>query len=224
MNELRALFAIQVVRGGLLRSDGVGVGLVVGGAPQWELAPRQARAHAAADYHRLLLALDAPLDIYVFDQPHDVADEVAELLVRQERALAEGRRLHAAVLGEICDYLHALEQHTSSRSKQVVWAVTSEGAAAGLAGPPSLTSLLRGDLRRKGAGAETPGRPALTAAIERARRLVEALSILGGTPSPRLMEREEIVMLLYRQADPVRSERYPLAGALLDRVRRIVGA
>jgi hypothetical protein len=36
------------------------------------------------------------------------------------------------------------------------------------------------------------------------------------------MEAEEIAQLLYQLADPVRAQRYPLAGTLLDRVRRVV--
>jgi hypothetical protein len=36
------------------------------------------------------------------------------------------------------------------------------------------------------------------------------------------MEAEEIAHLIYGLADPVRAQRYPLAGTLLDRVRRIV--
>jgi len=37
MNDLRATFPIQIVRGALLRSDGIAVGLVSGGAPAWDL-------------------------------------------------------------------------------------------------------------------------------------------------------------------------------------------
>jgi hypothetical protein len=55
-----------------------------------------------------------------------------------------------------------------------------------------------------------------------ARRLADALSQVGGTPAARLMEAEEIARLLYSLADPVRAQRYPLAGTLLDRVRRVV--
>ncbi|HWQ12220.1 MAG TPA: hypothetical protein VNL77_05440, partial [Roseiflexaceae bacterium] len=66
------------------------------------------------------------------------------------------------------------------------------------------------------------GRAALAQAGERARRLADSLAQLGGTPPPRLMEAEEIARLLYALADPVRASRYPLAGTLLDRVRRVV--
>jgi hypothetical protein len=58
--------------------------------------------------------------------------------------------------------------------------------------------------------------------VERARRLADALGQLDGTPQPRLMEAEEIARLLYTLADPIRAGRYPLAGPLLDRVRRVV--
>jgi hypothetical protein len=59
-------------------------------------------------------------------------------------------------------------------------------------------------------------------AIEQACRLADSLSQLGGTPAPRLLEAEEIARLVYGLADPVRAQRYPLAGTLLDRVRRVV--
>jgi hypothetical protein len=227
MGELRTLFTVQIVRGGLLRSDGVGVGLVGGGAPPWELMSRAARSRAGADYHRLLLALDAPLDLYLFEQPHDVADAIGALLRRQDRALDEGRVAHADVLGAVGEYLADLSRQGGSRARQVVWAITSSGAPA-LPGPAGLGlgDLLRGG-RADGASPGQPeraGRAALAQALERARRLAEALSALGGSPPARLLEPEEIARLLYRQADPVRSQRYPLSGALLDRVRRVVGA
>ena len=68
----------------------------------------------------------------------------------------------------------------------------------------------------------TAAHTALTQATQQARRLADMLASLGATPAPRLMEAEEIAQLLYRLADPVRSQRYPLAGVLLDRVRRVV--
>jgi hypothetical protein len=222
VNELRSLFAVQMVRGGLLRSDGVGVGLVGGGAPQSELMSRHERSLVAADYHRLLLALDAPLDVYTVDQPHEVAAEIGLLLARQGRAIEAGRGLHAAVLGDICDYLHELEQHTSSRAKYVVWAVTSDAGAGASRAAPGLAGLLCG--APPGGAMASAGRQALAQAVGRARRLAEALAALGGVPQPRLLEREEIASLLYRHADPVRAARYPLAGSLLERVRRVVGA
>jgi hypothetical protein len=55
-----------------------------------------------------------------------------------------------------------------------------------------------------------------------ARRLADSLSQLGGTPPPRLLEAEEIARLVYGLSDPVRAQRYSLAGPLLDRVRRVL--
>ncbi|MEN9935044.1 MAG: hypothetical protein RLZZ387_1623 [Chloroflexota bacterium] len=223
MDELRSLFAVRIVRGALLRADGSAVGLVCGGAPAWELVSRGARSNAGEDYHRLLLALDGPLDIYLFDQPHDVVGEMALLLERQARALDEGRDEHAAVLGDICGYLADLAHHSGGRAKQIVWAVTSgDGAQAG-EGALDLAGMLRGrSPARAGETHAAGGRSSLAQAVERARRLADALEALGGTPGPRLMEPEEVASLLYRHADPVRAQRYPLAGSLLERVRRVV--
>lgn len=85
MNDLCALFPTQIMRGALLRPDGVAVSLISGGAPSWDLLAPAARGQAGSDYHRLLLALDAPLDIYLVDQPPDVASAVSTLLERQEQ-------------------------------------------------------------------------------------------------------------------------------------------
>jgi hypothetical protein len=63
---------------------------------------------------------------------------------------------------------------------------------------------------------------ALAQAVEKARRLADALHQLGGHPAPRVMEAEEIARLVYQLADPIRAQRYPLAGTLLERVRRVV--
>lgn len=219
MSELRTLFSVQIVRGGLLRADGVGVGLVGGGAPPWELMSREARAQVGADYHRLLLALDAPLDVYLVDYPHDVSAELAQLAARRDRAADEGCALQAAVLGEIRGYLADLARHSDSRAKQVVWAVTSGPAPMRAAG--GLAGLLRGEARP--ANAAPAGHAALRQAVERARRMADALAGLGGVPQPRLLEPEEIAGILYRQADPLRAQRYPLAGPLLERVARVVG-
>ena len=77
MNELRALFPLQIVRGALLRPDGVAVGLVVGGAPPWDLRSLAGRSQASEEYHRLLLALDAPIDVYLIDEPPNLAGAIA---------------------------------------------------------------------------------------------------------------------------------------------------
>jgi hypothetical protein len=217
VSELRTLFTLQVTRGALLRSDGVAVGLVLGGAPPWELLARAARAQAAEDYHRLLLALDAPIDIYTIDEPPDITEELGLLLNRQGAALDQGRELHAAVLGEISGYVADLAAQVDGRGKQVVWAVPSAGASlssvafAGLLGQAAPTVANSGAARH-----------GLTQAADRARRLADAVTLLNGVPPPRLPEPEEIAQLIYRLADPLRARRYPLAGSLLDRVRRVV--
>jgi hypothetical protein len=220
MNELRRLYSITIVRGGLLRSDGVGVGLVGGGAPPWELMSRQARALAGEEYHRLLLALDATLDVYLVDAPHDVTGELGQLGERYERALDEGRLVQATVLSEIRSYITDLARHSESRAKQVVWAVTANPSLA--SGSHGLARFVPGASTAE-AATSPAGSSALRQAVERARRLADGLRDLGGTPQARLLEPEEIAVLLYRQADPVRAQRYPLAGALLERVGRVTG-
>ncbi len=216
MNELQTIFPTQIVRGALLRPDGVAVGLVLGGAPAWDLRSLAARGEAGADYHRLLLALDAPIDVYVVDQPPDLAREITMLHERQARA---EHPLLADVLSEMADYLTELGQSSGSRAKQVVWAVTATpGANARGVGALDIGGLLRRDRQ----AAPARGAATLAQVVDRARRLADALSQLGGTPAPRLLEAEEIARLLYGLADPVRAQRYPLAGPLLDRVRRVV--
>jgi hypothetical protein len=219
MNNLRATFPIQIVRGALLRSDGIAVGLVSGGAPAWDLLSLAAQSKAGDDYHRLLLALNAPIDIYVVDQPPDIQWAVATVLARQQHV---AHALLAGVLAEMADYLTELGQYSSSRAKQVIWAVTSgTDASTPIGGGVELARLI-GHGGRNPAARANVGQAALTQALEQARRLADALTPLGASPPPRLMEAEEIAQLIYRLADPVRSQRYPLAGSLFDRVRRIV--
>lgn len=219
MNDLRNLFPTRIVRGALLRPDGVAVGLISGGAPPWDLLSLTARAQAGGDYHRLLLALDAPLDVYLIDQPPDVAGEIDTLLERQESA---DHPLLAAVLSEMADYLTELAQQSGSRAKQVIWAMTA-GGDAGTRGVGSLDlgSLIGRGVKRT-AGPSQAGLSALAQAVEKARRLADSLGQFGGTLPPQLMEAEEIARLVYQLADPVRAQRYPLASPLLDRVRRVV--
>jgi hypothetical protein len=218
MNDLRNLFPTQIVRGALLRPDGVAVGLVGGGAPAWDLLSLAARAQTGAEYHRLLLALDAPIDVYLVDQPPEVAGAIGTLLDRQEHV---EQPMLGAVLSEIADYLAELAQQRSSRAKRAIWTVTAGTEVnARRAG-----GLDRFSLRKR--SGKTSSRvqadsAALARAVEQARRLADALGQLGGTPQPRLLESEEIAQLIYGLADPIRAQRYPLAGTLLDRVRRIV--
>jgi hypothetical protein len=221
MNELRLILPTQIVRGALLRADGIAVGLVGGGAPSWDLLAQAARAQAGADYHRLLLALGAPIDVYLVDQPPEVAAELATLLDRQTRA---AHPLLGTVLSEIADYLTELAQQNGSRAKQVIWTVTAgaETSARGVGGLDLANLIGRGS--GTAGGPQQAGLAALAQALEHARRLADALAQLGGTPAARLLEAEEIARLVYSLADPVRAQRYPLGGALLDRVRRVVTA
>jgi hypothetical protein len=183
-----------------------------------ELAERVGQA--GSEYHRLLLSLDAPIDLYVVDQPPDLAGEIATLLSRWD---GSDTPTLAAVRSAIADYLTELASQSGSRAKQAIWAVTAMSGA-------TARSVLSLDIPRliglhAGAGTAARGAaasPALAQALERARRLADALSQLGGTPAARLMEAEEIAGLLYSLADPVRAQRYPLTGTLLDRVRRVV--
>ena len=220
MNDLRQTFPTQIVRGALLRLDGVAVGLVGGGAPAWDLLSLAARAQTGAEYHRLLLALDAPIDIYLVDQPPEVAAEINTLLDRQEHV---DQPMLGAVLSEIADYLAELAQQRSSRAKRAIWTITA-GAELSTRGAGSLEHLI---LRGRGGTTSSrvqAGAAALARAVEQARRLADALGQLGGTPPPRLLEAEEIAQLIYGLADPIRAQRYPLTGTLLDRVRRVVTA
>jgi hypothetical protein len=224
--ELRSLFPVRIGRGALLRPDGLAVGLVIGGAPAWDLLSLDERERLGADYHRLLLALDAPVDVYVVDLPPDLSCELARLRATSNQAM---HPLLAQVRDEMADYLSELARGATSRAKDVVWGIApqsgggqnrSQSSERG----PGLRDLLRPAHRSSRANFTSRSDTQLAEATERARRLADALSLLGGTPAPRLMEAEEIAGVLYQLADPVRSSRYPLSGALLDRVQRVVVA
>jgi hypothetical protein len=224
MSDLRSIFPMQIVRGALLRPDGIAVGLVSGGAPSWDLLSLAGRSQAGEDYHRLLLSLNAPLDIYVVDQPPDVAGEISLLLERQDAA---DHPLLAAVLSEMADYLTELSGHSGSRAKQVIWAVTAGGdtSTRGVGGLDLGSLIGRTAAVRTTNSRRSEARIATTAlaqAVEKARRLADSLGQLGSAPAPRVLEAEEIARLVYGLADPVRAQRYPLAGTLLDRLRRVV--
>lgn len=115
MTELRQMFPTQIVRGALLRPDGVAVGLVIGGAPSWDLSALATRGQNGAEYHRLLLALDAPIDVYVVDQAPDGVTEIATLLEGQERT---SHVLLGMVLSEMAEYLTELAQQSGSRASR----------------------------------------------------------------------------------------------------------
>jgi hypothetical protein len=220
VNELRALFPTQITRGALLRPDGVAVGLVVGGAPSWDLRSLAGRSQVGEEYHRLLLALQAPIDVYLIDEPPNLAGAIATLVERHECCR---QSVLASVLSELIDELAERAQHSSGRAKRAIWAVTvgSEAGAATLSGF-GLSALLNHNPSANCLGSAPAHLAVRALAVVGARGLADALAQLGGTPPPRLMEAEEIARLLYVQADPVRAQRYPLAGTLLDRVWRIV--
>ena len=221
MNDLRAVFPTRITRGALLRSDGVAVGMVGGGAPAWDLLSLAARGQIGVAYHRLLLALDAPIDLYLVDQPPEVSRAIGGLLQRQTYA---HHPLLGNVLREMADYLTELGQHSASRAKYPIWTVTVSGEH----GPSGIGKLelprIVGRGRTRFAARTQAGERVLGQAVERARRLSATLAQLGSAPPSRLLEAEEIAQLIYRLADPVRAQRYPLAGPLLERVRRAVTA
>src|SRR5262249_237954 len=149
--------------------------------------------------------------------PPDIQWAVATLLARQQH-IEPG--LSADVLAEMADYLTELGQYSNSRAKQVIWAVTSNANTSIRGGSGMELARWIGRGRKITVGQVNAGQSALAQAVEQARRLADTLVVLGATPPPRLMESEEIAQLIYRLADPIRSQRYPLAGTLLDRVRR----
>lgn len=223
MDELRSLFSLRIARGALLRADGGSVALVGSGAPPWELLAATERAAAGADYHRILLALEAPLDIYIVDEPPDLAREIELLFARQDAALDAGHELHAAILGEIAGYLSDLAHEEGARAKRVIWALTV-AADQPVRAASNWRDLLHG-ARRRGMGALSDAeRAALARAAEQARRLADALGALGGSPPPRPLEPEEIAALIYRTADPIRARRFAPTGRLLDQMRRVLTA
>lgn len=216
MDDLRSVFPTRITRGALLRSDGVAVGLVVGGAPAWDLRARDDCAQIGDAYQRVLCALETALDLYVLDQPPDLHDAIATLHACQG---AHDHLLCADVLGAIAEYLTTLTQHNGSRAKQAIWAVA---VPRGPTPPRPVGWTLAALLQRSPTQVAQIGAAALAQAVDQARRLADALVALDGQPAPRLLEAEEIARLLYRCADPIRAQRYPLMGALLDRVRRVV--
>jgi len=221
MNDLRSLFPTQIIRGALLRPDGVAVGLVTGGAPPWDLLARDARAQTGDDYHRLLLAQHAPLDIYLIDHTPDLAAAIDTLLTRREHTENDA---HIAIVEAIAERLGELAQQSGSRAKHVVWAISVIPSAQIERGGLDITTRLARATSNHPSGPSPARLAALAQAVERARQLADALAPLGGLPPARIMEAEEIARLVYQLADPVRAQRYPLNGTLMNRVQRIVTA
>lgn len=216
-NELCVAIPQRIVRGAILRSDGRAVGLVGGGAPAWDLRSYESRARLAETYHRILLAQEAPVDVYVVDGPPDLERELTELRCRSDQA---DHPTLAAILDETAEYLEACSGASVNRSRQTIWAVAG-GEPSAL--PVSARNWLAGSLRISNGAVPTPRDTSLIAeAVARARRLAEALASLGGSPPPRLLEAEEIARFWFRLIDPVRASHYPLQGALLERIRLVV--
>lgn len=215
-NELCAAIPHRIVRGAILRSDGCAVGLVGGGAPAWDLRSRESRARLAETYHRILLAQDAPVDVYVVDGPPDLEREMTDLYRRSSQA---NHPALAAILDDIAEYLEACSGAAVNRSRQTIWAIAVNDPPAL---PVNARNWLSGSLRSaNGAVAAARDAPLLAEAVARARRLADALGSLGASPPPRLLEAEEIARLWFRLIDPVRASRYPLQGALLERIRLV---
>ncbi|HMO56332.1 MAG TPA: hypothetical protein PKA05_07965 [Roseiflexaceae bacterium] len=221
MDELRTLFSVRLARGALLRADGSAFALVGGGAPAWELLAPAERARIGADYHRMLLALETPLDIYSIDEPLDPSRELQLLLTRQNAALDTGHLLHAAVLGDIAAYLADLAGEAAARTRQVIWVFGSGRDHTGTSHMLNI-DLWLSSIRRERHSASSESQRMLQHAAEQARRFADALAVLGGTPPPQPLEPEAIAWLLYRLADPIRARRFGLNGRLLERIRRLV--
>lgn len=215
MTELHRAIPQRIVRGAILRSDGCAVGLVTGGAPAWDLRSRESKARLAEAYHRTLLAQDAPVDIYIIDGPPDLDQEMTELYRRSNQA---GHPTLTAVLDDMAAYLEECAGATATRHRQTIWAIACSDGPAG-ARPRTIGALWSAN---NVAGSTPRASALLTEAVERARRLADALMALGGSPQPRLLEAEEIARLWFRLVDPVRAARYPLQGALLERIRSVV--
>lgn len=220
-SDLRDLLPQHIVRGALLRPDGCAVGLVGGGAPAWDLRSSASRAHVAEAYHRILLAQDSPVDIYGFDGAPDLVNEIADLYQRSKRAV---NPVASMILDELAEYLDDRANAAISRSRLTIWAVTVDPAPASLvaARTATLGALFQRAAARPAGPRVTQATAVLAEAVARARRLADALAALGGVPPPRLLEAEEIARLLFRLTDPLRAARYPLAGTLLERIRRMI--
>ncbi|MCS6939738.1 MAG: hypothetical protein RMJ55_05750 [Roseiflexaceae bacterium] len=218
-NDLRTAIPQRIARGAILRSDGRAVGLVGGGAPAWDLRSRESRARLAEMYHRILLAQESPIDVYIVDGPPDLERELTELYRRSSQA---AHPTLTAVLDEIAEYLEECSSATVNRRRQTIWVIAGREPSAL---PISARTWLPGALRNAHSALPPPRDAALLAeAVERARRLADALAALGGTPPPRLLEAEEIARLWFRLIDPIRASRYPLQGVLLERIRAVVDA
>ncbi|MBU6332815.1 MAG: hypothetical protein KGS47_00310 [Chloroflexi bacterium] len=196
MHELRSMLHLAVGHGAIVRADGVAVALVAGGAPAWELLAPQDRARIGAAYHRLVCALDAPLDIYTFDEPPDTSAQAGQLRQRQVGAIDRDAPQHAAILGEMAGYLDDLGSITTTRGRHVIWAMALAPERHRRIGWPW----------QRTAGAPPVNVDAgLRAAGTAARRLADDLAMLEGVPAPQPLSMRAAARVLYRLADPVRA-------------------
>ncbi len=195
MNELRSMFDLAIGHGAIVRADGIAVALVAGGAPAWELLPPGDRARIGEAYHRLLCALDAPLDVYTFDEPPDTSAQAGRLRRRQTAAIDDGAVQRAAILGEIAGYLDDLGGTVTTRGRHVVWALAVEPEHHRRAGWPW----------RRHVSPAVDVAASLRAAGTAARRLADDLAMLEGVPPPQPLPARAAARMLYRLADPVRA-------------------
>jgi hypothetical protein len=187
---------LSIGHGAIVRADGVAVALVAGGAPAWELLAPQDRARIGAAYHRLVCALDAPLDVYTFDEPPDTSVQAGQLRQRQAGAIDRGAPQHAAILGEMAGYLDDLGSITMTRGRHVIWAMALEPERHRRVGWP---------WQRIGGAPPVTVDAGLRAASIAARRLADDLALLEGVPAPQPLSARAAARVLYRLADPVRA-------------------
>lgn len=213
-DRLRPLFPEAITNGAFLLPDGSAGGVVIGGTPFWEMISTHEQAQIASAYHFLLLALEEPLDIYILDRPVDLWSHLDALLLQQPHVM--GNALQAELLAEMIGRVNEALQPGATLSKQVVWVIR---VTKGVTSNVSFSTRVQ----RRGS------QPTLTAeqssvlrqAVSLAQRLASQLQQLQGIP-PHIASAETIAQLWYYLADPIRSQRYPLTGNLLDRVQRVM--
>jgi hypothetical protein len=223
MKELRDVYPVHVVYGGFLRSDNAGVGVVVGGAPVWDLVSQAIRSQRGRHYHQMLMTLDNELHVFFTNEPVDLSDPMMTFLHAQARVT---HSMQARILGEFADSLtdatlpggiHDGVQvvHSVSRVTQVLWELPVLPASLG--GLPRLAGNKDGGLVQRQAAV-------VRSAVQRARAWVDMLGLLGGSPYARLLSSDELVERFYSSADPQRKRLFPLEGSIAGRVRPVIDA
>ena len=107
--ELAALAPRWIGDGVLVRSDGVAVAVLQGGAAPWGLTAASEQAATAQRYHRLLLGLEGPVVCMQLDAPPTAPALLARL---DAQAAQAAHPLHAAILTASADRLDSLIPHT----------------------------------------------------------------------------------------------------------------